>query len=207
MIISKEDLAPIDFEHPNLFIRKEPSSQFLVSADPPLSQSAGNNILPLAEDTIQTTPSGTIVPAVNTGDQKPVRNNPITVFISRKEGKLYVRQGFEPVFSAPVVIHDPEKPFGTHLFTAMDRKSDLGDMRWTVISIAGQQPTVPATYEHQSNASAVRSASEALDRLELPKDVTDRIDTMLTPGSSVIVSDRGISSETGPGTDFVILTH
>jgi len=35
--------------------------------------------------------------------------------------------------------------------------------------------------------------------------VVDRISELLTPGSSLIISDHGISRETGKDTDFVVL--
>ena len=35
------------------------------------------------------------------------RTSPVSVFVSRKEGKLYVRQGMEPLFDAPVTIAQP----------------------------------------------------------------------------------------------------
>jgi hypothetical protein len=47
----------------------------------------------------------------------------------------------------------------------------------------------------------------ALDRIEIPQDAMERISELLTPGSSLILSDYGFSSETGPYTDFVVLTH
>ena len=51
------------------------------------------------------------------------------------------------------------------------------------------------------------TAAEALDRIELPKEAVDRISELLTPGSSLIVSDLGNSYETGQGTEFVVLAH
>jgi len=50
-------------------------------------------------------------------------------------------------------------------------------------------------------------ANAALERIEIPQDVVDRISELLTPGSSLIVSDYGISHETGRDTDFIVLTH
>ncbi len=35
---------------------------------------------------------------------RPLKPGPIAVFVSRKEGKVFVRKGFEPVFDAPVTI-------------------------------------------------------------------------------------------------------
>ncbi|MGB9028172.1 MAG: hypothetical protein WCC40_19725, partial [Rhodomicrobium sp.] len=51
------------------------------------------------------------------------------------------------------------------------------------------------------------SASEALDRIEVPAEVREKISEMLWTGSSLIVSDKAMSGETGEYTDFVILTR
>ena len=50
-------------------------------------------------------------------------------------------------------------------------------------------------------------ANGALDRIEIPQDAVERIAELLTPGSSLIISDYGISDETGKDTDFIVLTH
>ena len=49
-------------------------------------------------------------------------------------------------------------------------------------------------------------AKAALDRLQIPTDVRTRISALLTPGSSLSITDNGISRETGKGTDFIVLT-
>jgi hypothetical protein len=48
-------------------------------------------------------------------------------------------------------------------------------------------------------------ANAALDRIEIPQDAVERISELLTPGSSLIVSDYGISEETGKDTDFIVV--
>jgi hypothetical protein len=50
-------------------------------------------------------------------------------------------------------------------------------------------------------------ADAALDRVEIPQETVERISELLTPGSSLVISDYGISSETGKDTDFIVLTH
>ena len=50
-------------------------------------------------------------------------------------------------------------------------------------------------------------ANAVLERIEIPQDAVDRISELLTPGSSLIISDYGISHETGGDTDFIVLTH
>ena len=51
-----------------------------------------------------------------------------------------------------------------------------------------------------------QSPLAALDRIEMPKEAVERIANILSVGSSLTVSDYGISEETGRETDFIILT-
>jgi hypothetical protein len=50
-------------------------------------------------------------------------------------------------------------------------------------------------------------AADALNRVAIPQEVLDRIFQLMSPGASLIISDKGLSSETGRGTDFIVLTR
>jgi len=144
--------------------------------------------------------------------QPAKRTGAVAVFISRKEKRLYVRQGFVPVFDVPVTIEHPELPFGTHVFTALGSNPDGTGMRWNVMSQPGTAPRALASKIGAASTSPPeffppQSAAQVLDRIEIPKDAIDRISEVLTPGSSLVVSDAGLGPETGAGTDFVVLTH
>jgi len=52
----------------------------------------------------------------------PKRTAQIAVFVSKKDGKLYVRQNFAPLFDVPVTIAPSDRPLGTHVFTAQGRQ-------------------------------------------------------------------------------------
>ena len=144
------------------------------------------------------------------------RLKPVSVFVSRKSGRLYVRQGFEPVFDVPVAIRDQAAPIGTHVFTALDTKADGIEMQWSAVTAVGATSdkfdVAPVQGRRRAIAQVVSvsdpklTAAAALERLEITDHVRQRIGEMLSPGSSLIVSDHGISTETGKGTDFVILT-
>jgi hypothetical protein len=56
-------------------------------------------------------------------------------------------------------------------------------------------------------ASSPDKASAALDRIEMPPDVVEQLAELLTPGSSLIVSDQAMSQETGHDTDFIVETR
>ena len=60
--------------------------------------------------------------------------------ISRKDKKLYVRQGFLPLFEMPIEIDHPERPLGTHVFTALEFRDGGAPVRWNVMSITNDDP-------------------------------------------------------------------
>ena len=51
------------------------------------------------------------------------------------------------------------------------------------------------------------TAAQALDRIELPAEARAFIEDKLWAGAALIVSDQGISHETGKFTDFIVLTR
>ena len=55
---------------------------------------------------------------------------PLSIFVSRKTQRLYIRQGQVKVFDVPVTIREPEKPLGTHLFVAMPPEKGASSLRW-----------------------------------------------------------------------------
>jgi len=124
---------------------------------------------------------------------------PVSVYISRATQKLYVRRNthkewpdggevFDATIEVPVTIRNPEKPIGTHVFTAVAR-NDAG-LRWTAVTIDNGD-----------------DAKDALDRITIPQEVLDRIAPTALPRSSIIVSDEPLSRETNYRTEFVAVLN
>ena len=139
---------------------------------------------------------------------------PISVFVSRKTQRFYVRQGYVPVFEGPITIQDPEKPVGTYVFTALGDANER--VRWGVVSMyangnnkAASEPVAARKGEARRSIEAspadVAGAKAVLDRIAIPQEAIQRITDVVLPGSSLIVSDEGLSIETGKDTDFVIV--
>jgi hypothetical protein len=144
---------------------------------------------------------------------------PVSVLISRKTQRLYVRQAFAPIFESPVTIADPDSPIGTHVFTAIERPSGDANLRWNVVSLgsslgSGLPPGGTIQPHGRVRGGIGRdvepmpadpdSAKAALDRIVIPQDALDRL-AGIAPRSSLIVTDEALSPETGKGTDFVVL--
>ena len=98
--------------------------------------------------------------AADVARQAARQTEPVSVLISRKKQRLYVREGFEPVLDVPVTITDPERPIGTHIFTAMERTGSDNKLRWSAVSLqAGptQHPTpTPITAESKHRQRRAR---------------------------------------------------
>jgi hypothetical protein len=93
-------------------------------------------------------------------------------------------------------------------------RSTGDNMQWSVVSLDGGRPKGVVEQQVQARQGPGRdvepmptdpgSAKIALDRIGIPQDVLDRIAGM-GPRSSLIVTDEALSSETGNGTEFVVL--
>jgi ribosomal protein L14 len=121
---------------------------------------------------------------------------PVSIYISRTTQKLYVRRPtqkpapdgggvvFDATIEVPIKISNPERPIGTHVFTAVARNES--GLRWTAVTIDGGD-----------------NAKSALDRITIPQEVLDRIAPTALPRSSIIISDEPLSKETNYRTEFV----
>ncbi|HZM07651.1 MAG TPA: L,D-transpeptidase, partial [Methylocella sp.] len=145
------------------------------------------------------------------------RMSPLSVLVSKKDQRIYVRQGLAPVFDAPASVRDPETPLGSHLYIATAVEGDGTSLKWSVVSIPtrfaeerGERKSKTALVEEQSGAppklhGSPSSAADALERIEIAQDVRDRIAERLWTGGSLIISDQPLSGETGAvGTDLTV---
>jgi lipoprotein-anchoring transpeptidase ErfK/SrfK len=220
VVIARDEAKPVDIASPVLFQPKPPEEP---KPETPVA-SAGVEVVASAKSA-ETTQSDitSSVAAAPAPPPKPVSETPkrkgaVSVFISRKQGKLYVRQGFEPLFEMPITIADADQPIGTHVFTAMNLTDDGKTMHWSALSIPSSYPRKGEADErasrHKRDAKeapkaapiAGPTAAQALERIDIPADTRARIAELLTPGSSLVVSDNALSDETGIDTDFVVLT-
>ena len=85
-------------------------------------------------------------------DQPPKRTGHVAVFVSRKEKKIFVRQGMIPLFDMPVVIEEPDRPLGVHVFTAMAATNNGEGMRWNLFTVPNDT-SVPAEQRESKRKS------------------------------------------------------
>ena len=140
---------------------------------------------------------------------------PISVFVSRKAGRVYVRRAWEPVHEAPVTFTDTGRPLGTHVYLATGAVADGAALRWLAVSLPSSGSRAQRSHgRHGKPASSVagtvpfqETADGALARFELPEATRRFIADRLWAGATLIVSEHGLSGETGLGTDFIVLAR
>ena len=243
VIVARDELTPTEFVHAKLFVPRSKPVEPQTATDA-ATDSAAQPRAKVAEATIEhpdrvpsdaapdpiraptsseavkpwptIDPPKPLVPRYKVTDQPIKPTGQVAVFVSRKEKKVFVRQGFVPLFELPVAIDNPDQPLGTHVFTAMEMTEDGTGMRWNLMTV----PTdLPVSVEHRDSRRRSKdpspvvqgkppsTAAQALDRIHLPQEAVERIGELLVPGSSLLVSDEGLGRETGRGTEFIVLTR
>ena len=158
--------------------------------------------------------------AANAEKEAVRRMSPLSVLVSKKDQRIYVRQGLAPVFDAPASVRDPEMPLGLHFYIATAVEDDGTSLKWSAVSIPTriaeewrERKSKAASIEEQAGLTpklheSPSSAADALERIEIAQDVHDRIAERLWTGASLIISDEPLSGETGPvGTDLTVKVH
>ena len=221
VIIARDDIRPVEIANPHLFESKSSAASSLPESPDTMTDSAINTI-PAAHPPMMPNADAQQVTDLQAPDStraadKPANIVPISVFVSRKLSKLFVRRGGTPLFDIPVRIKDPEESLGTHVFTVMASQNEGARFRWMVVSMPEKSPHAPLAPKRRPPgknmaeitpaAASTDKANAALDRVEIPQDVVARISQLLTAGSSLIVSDYGPSKETRNDTDFIVEMH
>ena len=210
VIIALEDVRPVEIASRQLFVPKPRVAS--ASPDSGTATLSGNDSVATATThapRMSNTDDGAKAADPASAGVRAPKVVPISVFVSRQLSKLFVRRSSTPLFDAPIKIRNPAEPMGTHVFSAMEFQNGGAAMRWTVVSMpekssSPNQGNPPSLHKEPP---MLDKANVVLERIEIPQDVVDQISELLTPGSSLIISDHGISHETGRDTDFIVLTR
>src|SRR6516225_6116381 len=214
VIIAPNAPVPEDIAHPRLFVRKP------APTPEPLDPGSVKSVAIAAASEMITAIGNARVGKITAERAQELAKLPISVLVSKADGKVVVRHGFRQIYEAPATIRDPDRPLGTHVYTALALKDDGSTMRWQAMSLpaSGQSVANARKVSRASRSEAEPpfqiasgpppSAAEALDRIDLPQEAVDRICELVSPGTSLIVTDHGTNREMrAVGTDFIVLTR
>jgi hypothetical protein len=118
--------------------------------------------------------------------------------ISTADKKLLAFVNGKEVYTSPVTLRSPEKPFGTHAFTLSGPDSDPRHMQWLAIGLDSKL---------DSKAASELIVSETLNRVHLPDEAAKRVLALMHPGSTMVVTDRPASEDSRSPSGFTVMTH
>ena len=105
------------------------------------------------------------------------------------QGHLFVRQDYSRLFDAPIAFNDPDRTLGTHVFTSVAPVPGENETAWLGMSLEGGD------------------GGDALDRLQIPADLRQKLAAALSPGSTFIIGDISLDTAILPdGDDFIVVT-
>jgi hypothetical protein len=182
VIIAHDDVRPVEIANLHLFESKPKVASG--SSNPQAASVAGNGIITAAKtyapsmSNVATQEAANLqVPDSAPAGVAPQKIVPISVFVSRKLSKLFVRKGFTPLFDISVTIKNPAEPLGTHVFTAMEFPNESKAIRWTVVSFwPSAQLCVPKTLSAARSSYRNRSELACLGKRKIgPRPAQTRV--------------------------------
>jgi hypothetical protein len=144
--------------------------------------------------------------------------DPISVFVSRKTGRVYIRQNLKAIHEAPVTFRNPDTPLGTHIYVAMEM-GEGGAVSWLAMTYpqstsgpdskprpqrASRRGGRPEPAPSADSGPPRETATGALERIVLADETKAFIADRLWAGASIILSDYPLSPESPVGTEFIV---
>ncbi|MCY1740507.1 L,D-transpeptidase family protein [Ensifer sp. SL37] len=125
-------------------------------------------------------------------------------------GKILVRQGFRPLFEAFATIERPQEALGTHFLQFRLHGQESVGGKWFGVSL--QNDLLASTKKglgilSEADPAAFDGIQRTLSRITVSNDIRERIESLLSEGSSLSIADADDGLETGQGTDFITLTR
>jgi hypothetical protein len=123
---------------------------------------------------------------------------PASILVSAADHKGYLFRNGQLEHSIDVVIREPDRPLGNHLYTFQGFTKDGRETRWLAFGLVS---------ETDEPALLTRSSDDTLSRIEAadrPKAMA--IAATLETGTTMVVTDFAASPETRTAPDFVVVT-
>lgn len=108
---------------------------------------------------------------------------PVSIILSRADARAVVLRNGVEIGRTRIGINQPDQPLGTHLLVV--KAGDDGRVAWTGVGIT----------DH-ADEEGVRPSPEAMARVAIPREFYERVQPLLVPGTSVLVTDAPILDRT-----------
>src|SRR5262245_31757794 len=106
---------------------------------------------------------------------------PVSILISGAERRFFVHRNGIEIGRCKIVVNEPEKPLGTHVFVVTVASKDGGPDQWIAVGIPGHA---------SEDKIPLRSVKRA--RITLPEDLLKIYRSVLLPGTTAVVTDEPV---------------
>ena len=139
VVIAPNEPVPQEITHARLFVRKPaPPAE-------PIDPGSAKGIVIVTATDMTAAVANAKVGKITAERAAELQKLPISVLVSKADGKVIVRHGFRQVYEAPAVIRDPDRPLGTHVYTALEFKDGDNAMRWQAVSVPASGQSVASS--------------------------------------------------------------
>jgi L,D-transpeptidase catalytic domain len=117
------------------------------------------------------------------------------ILISAANRELFALQDGIEMMTSPVTIADPDSPLGTHVFVFAGKTGSRE--RWHAVTVGKPAP----------DDAGSDPAIAALNRVQIPSEASTRLQPLLDPGATLMITDLPADADTRSDKDFVILAQ
>jgi hypothetical protein len=117
---------------------------------------------------------------------------PVSIILSRADQRAIVLRNGVEIGRTRIEITEPDRPFGTHVMVV--KAGADGVVAWTGVGVVGH-------YEEDG----VRPDPAAMARIGIPRAFYERVEPLLVPGTSVLVTDAPVLERT-TGVSMAVLS-
>jgi len=119
-------------------------------------------------------------------------SGPVSLLVSSADKTLYVYRNGVEIGRAGMPNSEAVSPLNDRVFSALNGTDDQGHLRWVEVTAAGKD-------------SSSQSLFEAAQKSQLPTEFLSKAKEVITPGATIIFTDKPVDPTTQSPTGFQIL--
>jgi hypothetical protein len=130
----------------------------------------------------------------------------VSAIISTQEKRIVVFVDGVPAFEDKVTLQQPDLPFGTHVFNLTGPSDDPTKLKWMAVDLSADAVNDLG----QNDAGAARASAllfaATMRRIDVPETTAHRLAALLRPGTTLVITDKPVDSNTYSAPGFTIMT-
>lgn len=127
-------------------------------------------------------------------------SGPVNLLFSGRDRTIYIYRNGILIGQTPVALEDPEKPIHAGVFLMLE------GVERGVNQVVPGKPMRPWAVLSLEQGAPADAGEDIRRRLRVPPDIGRKAYDLITPGSILLTTPEGVSSQTSSARDFTIMT-